>query len=115
MPPVSNNGSLEVVSLVTDEPLLLRMESDSSPFFKGDLVWIGNENPENPEKDDEADRRPFRCIFFSREPENGRLSGNRAFTRVTISDGQITKKGWISTVSRGEEMVFASERNGFDP
>jgi hypothetical protein len=46
--------------------------------------------------------------------DDGRRSGKRALTKVMMSDGERTIKGWTSTVSSGEVMAFAGRRIGFE-
>jgi hypothetical protein len=111
LPEESRRGSRsrDVVSLVIDDALTLSTELASPDI---ELAWKGRETPEIDEADDV--RPPRRCKSFSKWFDGGRRSGNRAWTRVLMSEGLTTMNGWTSTVSRGEVMALAGRRTGFD-
>lgn len=68
-----------------------------------------------PDIDDADDARPARrWLSLSMWLDEGRRSGKRALTKVTMSAGERTIKGWTSTVSRGEVMALAGSRMGFE-
>jgi hypothetical protein len=60
------------------------------------------------EMEDAADASPLPGISF---PLNLR-SGKREWTRVTISEGHTTKKGWTSMVSFGDVTALAGIKTG---
>ena len=62
---------------------------------------------EKPDKEDGVDRKPPNWDSLMVDPEVGRLSGKRAFTMVTKSDGLMTRYGLTSAVSRREVMDLA--------
>src|SRR5271154_6490796 len=84
----SSKGSREVVmSLTTDDrSLLLMMEALSKALRGAGIAVI----VDIPEIEDAADRKPLKCTSLAGELDTGRLSGKRAFTMVTKSDGPRT-------------------------
>jgi hypothetical protein len=86
----SSRGSREVVSLTTDDPLLLITDALSNAL-RGGGIDIDAEIADMPDIEEAADRKPLKWMSFSSELETGRLSGKRAFTMVIKSEGPITR------------------------
>jgi len=83
--PESRSGSLEVVSLVMEDALMLKIELPSPKESPRGCM-------ETPDIDDAAEARPFLGISVSvADPEDGRRSGKSAVTRVMISRGAMTR------------------------
>lgn len=99
-----------VVSLITDDPLVLMIEALSNPPRGGAGVDIEAEFV--PEIDDAPDLNPVKWSR-EREPEAGRRSGKRAFTMVIRSEGPRTRYGWTSTVSRKDVIDLAGTSFAF--
>jgi hypothetical protein len=72
--PSSRRGSRDVVSLKTEDSLVLIIEAVSKPRDGGGIV-VGMEMPEIPDIEDAPDRNPLKWISFSNELEIGLLSG----------------------------------------
>jgi hypothetical protein len=72
--PSSRRGLREVVSLNTDEALVLKIDAVSNPREGGGML-MGTDIPEIPEIDDAGDRNPLKWMSVSSELDMGRLSG----------------------------------------
>lgn len=110
MLPVSKSGSLEVVSLVIEDALALRIELASVAV--ADALRNGIEIPDMDDADDA--RPPRRSASLFRWLDDGRRSGNNVLTKVMMSEGQSTINGCTSTVSRGEVIALAGRRMGLE-
>lgn len=108
--PVSNRGSRDVVSLVMDDALALRIELAS--VVAVEALRNGIEIPDMDDADEATPPRRSASLF--RWLDDGRRSGNNVWTKVMISEGQSTMNGCTSTVSRGDVMAFAGSRIGFE-
>lgn len=107
---MSKRGSLEVVSLVMEDALALRIELASVAV--AEALRNGIDTPDIDDADDAMPPRRSTSLF--RWLDDGRRSGKRVLTKVMMSDGQSTMKGCTSTVSRGEVMALAGRRMGFE-
>ena len=96
----SNNGSLEVASLVSDEPLVLKREPD--PWGPGETS-VDCSDQGTPDKEKEEGSSLWGMIF-SKDLDEGRRSGKRAWTMVMISDEETTRKRPTSLVCVGAVM-----------
>ena len=106
----SSSGSCEVVvSLITDDALLLMMDA-LSKAPRGPATGV---MADIPEMEDAPDRKPPKWPSFT-ELETGRLSGKRALTMVIKSAGPSTRYGWTSTVSLKEVIDLAGRSFAFD-
>jgi hypothetical protein len=85
-----------------EETLWLRMELPSRGVEERSPAM------EKCEIEDAADASPLPGISFPLALR----SGNREWTRVAMSDGHMTKKGWTSTVSFGDVTAFAGIKTG---
>jgi hypothetical protein len=107
-----SRGSREVVlSLITDDPLVLNIEALSKE------VWAGGgtdlDIADMPDTDEAPERNPSKWSFDN-ELETGRLSGKSALTIVNRSEGPRTRYGWTSTVSLNEVIDRAGKSLAFD-
>jgi hypothetical protein len=94
------------MSLVAEDALMLNTEL-ASPGVE--LVLKGMEMPEI---DDAVEACPLRVKSKSVWLEDGRRSGNSAFTTVMMSRGDMMRNGCTSLVSLGDVTAFAGSRMG---
>jgi hypothetical protein len=93
-----------------DEALALRIELAS--VTEAAALRNGTDIPDIEEADE---ARPVRrWLSLSMWLDDGRRSGKRALTKVTMSAGESTMNGWTSTVSLGDVMAFAGSKMGFE-
>ena len=89
---------------MTDDPLLLSVELMSTTGLVSKPGWVGNGVPE---LGDVADGKLCKWRLSPASLDEGLGSGNRAFTRVTMSDGHRTRKARASNVSWGDGTDLA--------
>ena len=107
----SSNGSTEVVvSLITDDALLLIIDTLSNAPRGPGIGTIAD----IPEMEEAPDRKPLKCPSFPTDADAGRLSGKRALTMVIKSAGPSTRYGWTSTVSLNDVIDLAGRSFAFD-
>jgi hypothetical protein len=93
-----------------EEALALRIElasvTEAAAFRNGTDI---------PDMEEADEARPVRrWLSLSIWLDDGRRSGKSALTKVTMSAGERTIKGWTSTVSLGDVMAFAGSKIGFE-
>lgn len=107
-----SKGSRDVVvSLITDDPLVLTIEALSKEVWAGGGTIL--DVAEIPEIDEAPERNPSKWSLDN-ELETGRRSGKREFTMVIRSEGLRTRYGWTSTVSLKEVMDLAGKSLALD-